>query len=194
MGTEVELKAWVDNPEAVRRFLRENSRFEGSYVKEDTYFCRASFDVSSEAREEKNREALFRLREQGGVFLVTYKEKSRSAGVEVNREYEFTVSDPRAFKSFAEGIGFTPCITKRKEGELFSWGRVHVELSFVEFLGWFIEIEDILDSESGRNDAASVERSKRNIRSILKQIGIEEECIEERYYIDMLRTMDRSND
>ncbi|MFO7849417.1 MAG: hypothetical protein R6V67_05615, partial [Spirochaetia bacterium] len=89
MGTEVEIKAWVDNPEAVRRFLRENSRFAGTYVKEDTYFCR----ISSGAGQEKNGETLFRLREQGGVSVVTLKEKSRKEGVEVNREHEFTVSD-----------------------------------------------------------------------------------------------------
>jgi len=180
VATEVELKAWVDDPQAVRSFLREHAEFRKSYVKEDTYFCKSSEGVEGRTQ--------FRLRREGDAAVVTYKERSREAGTEMNREYEFTVSDPQTFTYFADAVGYIPCIHKRKEGELFSWAETNVELSLVADLGWFVEIEHMVEfGEEGENDEAAIAQANEKIRSILSQIGIGSERIEERYYIELLR-------
>jgi adenylate cyclase class 2 len=180
VATEVELKARVDDPERVRSFLNEHAEFRKSYTKEDTYFCRSSEGVEGRTR--------FRLRREGGAAVVTYKERSREGGTEMNREYEFTVSDPQTFIYFAEAMGYIPCIDKRKEGELFSWEGTNVELSHVAGLGWFVEIEHMVEfGEEGENDEAAIAKANEKIRGILSQIGIARDRIEERYYIEMLR-------
>lgn len=212
MATEVEIKAWVEDPDAVRSLLAEKAVFVKTFVKEDTYFCRTAENGNkralsedenlreSESRKEAEGEekkiesssrtrfssgarsdrSLFRLRRENGRSVVTYKEKEREGGTEINQEYEFTVSDPAAFYYFAEGIGFTSCIHKRKEGELFHWNEANVELSHVDGLGWFIEIECIVETETG------TEKAKKKIYSVFNELGIESERIEDRYYIDML--------
>ena len=217
MATEVEIKAWVENPDALRTFLRERSEYRGSFVKEDTYFCRRSGggtadsaavvtdrdvavsdrDAASDgtaAERPLSETALFRLRIQNGTAIVTYKEKSLDGGTEINREHEFTVSDVDAFAAFVEGVGFSPCVRKRKEGEVFRWGETNVELSFVETLGWFVEIERIVETgpgvtrgpEDAEMVAAAVEEAKGTIHALLDRMGIGSDKIEKRYYVDML--------
>ncbi len=187
--TEVELKARVDDPEAVRRILRKRCEFAGSFVKEDTYFARrSSSGAAAEAKAPMEKKppaakTLFRLRRQGDESVVTYKEKRLEGSTEVNREHEFTVSDPQTFLIFVERLGFEPAIRKRKEGELFHWGKARVELSRLCSLGWFVEIERLVKGEA----AEDIREAKEEIRRILKEIGIDEEQIEKRYYTDLLR-------
>jgi predicted adenylyl cyclase CyaB len=59
---------------------------------------------------------------------------------------------------------------------------VTAELSEVEGLGWFIELEIIADNE----DRETIEAGRGRLLSLLKSLGIGEEQIEERYYSDML--------
>ena len=73
-------------------------------------------------------------------------------------------------------------MTKRKETDVFIDGTTTIELSEVSGLGWFIEIEELVSSES-----ADVKKEAKNkITSIIRDLGIPEEKIEERYYTELL--------
>ena len=94
MAIEVELKAKVDDPDRIRNTLNQIAQHVRSYEKKDTYFTRQGLSGS-----------LFRIRHDAGVCTVTYKKKSREDGIEVNREYEFNVSDELEFIGFCDYLG-----------------------------------------------------------------------------------------
>ncbi len=198
---EVELKAWIDDPGAVERTLAARFRFVGGYRKEDVYFRLepAAGQASGAALPPGAfpgpgggpRE--FRLRIEKGAAIVTSKEKRIDNGVEVNVEIEFEVSDPAAFEAFALFLGALPFVRKLKVGRLYETaaggsGRpIHLELSEVERLGSFLEIEKLLESD----EQAGVAAARDEIRGLLASLGISAAKIEPRYYIDMLAALDR---
>jgi predicted adenylyl cyclase CyaB len=170
MVFEVEVKARVEDPEAVRKLLRGLAEYRGSFHKEDLYFSRKG-EIKS----------LFRIRREGGRSIVTYKEKSMDpSGVEKNREHEFEVDDYLEFVKFSGYLGFVEFSQKNKHGEVYNYRGAVVELSFVEYLGWFIEIECLAEREE------EAEQARGKVLEILSDLGISESCIEHRYYNDML--------
>lgn len=175
MTTEVEIKAWVDDPQALRQLLAEHYHHERSYLKEDVYY-----------RLPGGKGIEFRLRVEEKASMVTAKRKSLKDGVEVNEEMEFHVSDAAEFERFAGYLGATVFARKRKSGDRYDASGTTIELSHVDRLGHFVEIERLVDdADSGRIRAA-----EREVRSLLGELGIPEEKVEPRYYTAMLAELD----
>lgn len=188
MKIEVEIKAHVDDPERLRRILVERFGQGEGYLKEDVYFALAAGAgglPAGAAAADAPRE--FRLRRENGLAFVTFKRKSLEAGVEANEETEFTVDDPAAFESFAGFLGAKVFSRKRKEGLRFRSGDLTIELSDVARLGWFIEIEMLVEAE--RTDR--IEKARKDVRAVLASLEIGEDRIEPRYYTDMLAELGR---
>mgnify|MGYP006302421491 CR=1 FL=1 len=122
MALEVELKARVDNITELRESLDSLGIFEGEYRKEDIYYG-------------WSREPLFRLRRQGGLGVVTLKDKSIVDGIEESREIEFHVDEPGDFARFAAALSYQEVVRKVKVGARFNIDGVTVELSMVEEIG-----------------------------------------------------------
>ena len=95
MAVEVELKAWVDDPERIRDRLLTVGTPHRRYLKEDEYFGYG----------ETPERARYRLRRDGDAWICTFKEKRIHDGIEENRETEFTVSDGDAFRHMLESLG-----------------------------------------------------------------------------------------
>lgn len=66
-------------------------------------------------------------------------------------------------------------------------GTIHLELSEVGHLGFFIEIEKLLE----RDDPGAVATAREEIRWLLGSLGIGPAKIEPRYYIDMIAAVER---
>lgn len=169
MAREIELKIRLDDPRAFRAKLVEKALPEGAYHKADTYY--------------KGSGGAFRLRESDGRAVVCRKEKTIQAGIEVNRETEFTVDDPAAFREFARGLGFKEVYRKEKTGQAWRWGEILIEEGTVSHLGWFAEFELILDE--GR-DTASVNRARSVLLAALESLGVGKDRIEPRTYAELL--------
>jgi adenylate cyclase class 2 len=190
---EVELKAWVDDPAAIETRLREKFRCECRFAKEDMYFraavpfggIREEFRLRVEHRSPGGPAGWF---SDGGApsgeprAVVTWKAKSRSGGIEVNEEHEFAVSDPAAFRALAERLGCTAFFRKAKRGLKFVDRDTVLELEEVEGLGTFIEIETLAPDDAPDTIAAASAR----IRNLLRELGVSEDRIEARYFIDLL--------
>lgn len=193
MAYEVELKAWVDDPAATETRLRERFRLEGRFDKEDVYY-RAPVQV--DGRREEFRLRVERWSPAGSAAgspdtgepagepqaVVTWKAKSRSGGLEVNEEREFAVSNPAEFRALAERLGCTVFFRKKKRGVRFSNRDTTLELEEVEGLGTFIEIETLIENDAPDTVAAASAR----IRGLLRELGVSEDRIEERYFIELL--------
>lgn len=177
MRTEVEIKAWVGDLEGLRAQVAELYPHAGSYTKEDVYYRL----VGSESGVE------FRLRIEGGSSTVTAKRKSTVNGVEINEEMEFAVSDSEEFERFARYLGARIFAHKRKSGDRYRAGDATIELSHVERLGDFIEVERLVEGTAPQE----IRSAEATVRSILKGFSITDDKIEPRYYIDLLADLER---
>jgi len=178
---EVELKARLGDRAAVEERVASFARLAGPFDKLDAYWH------GPEWRLQRGKKG-FRIRADGDATFVTFKTKKCEGGVEINREREFEVSDRGAFVELAERLGCEPFYTKRKTGrryELSSGGTaapIAIEICEVEGLGWFIEIEALLEAE----EPAAVALAQGEIKGILARAGVPESAIESRYYSELL--------
>ncbi len=178
MATEVEMKAWIDDPEALHRHLRDSCREIRSFFKSDTYFVAPTppGDGSGAAPQE------FRIRNDDGKLVCTFKEKEIVDGMETNREVEFAVSDEGAFSELAEKIGCRVFVRKQKRGTLYSCEGLGVEVSEVAGLGTFLEVEKVIEDD----DPEAVAGAQSRIRAFFAALGIPQDRIEPRPYNDIL--------
>jgi adenylate cyclase, class 2 len=174
MGYEIELKAWVSDWDELEKRLRASCRFVREFQKSDRYF---------RSRTGNERDTSFRLRMDGDTAIVTFKEKQPRGGIEFNREREFTVDDAGAFLELVGRTDSEEFVTKVKTGLEFRSDEMTVELTRVERLGAFLEIE-IIEKTA---DPAIHEAAARKIKAFLATTGISEDMMEARSYVDLLR-------
>jgi adenylate cyclase class 2 len=191
MAIEIELKAWVDDPDVVKQKLDGLALFNGEFLKEDIYWKQEN----PENRPETFPFSGVRIREESGrntagkayrITAVTYKSKETREGIEVNHEREFSVSDMEAFKEFLGQLGLKPAISKRKSGFSWNYKGITAELTEVAGLGWFAELEIL----AGNDEPETVRIARQRLLELLSKLGIGEGRIEPRYYTEMLRSMD----
>ncbi|MFO8042415.1 MAG: class IV adenylate cyclase [Alkalispirochaeta sp.] len=173
MAVEVELKAWVTNPDELRERLRQLGTPQRRYVKEDRYFGTGSTP----------EDARYRLRFDDNRWTCTFKKKEIHDGIEENHETEFDVSDADAFEYFLASLGLQCIITKRKEGESFRVDGVLAELSYVDHVGWFVELEVILSDETQPNAVADARAA---LMQLLQRLGLTADSLESRSYNRMI--------
>jgi adenylate cyclase class 2 len=193
VACEIELKAWVDEEDAVRRALDAAAEFIYRYTKEDTYYVprdgawggtpRSGVRVRSEllsgggGGEETRR------------VTATWKSKELRSDIEVNTEHEFIVKEAAAgedargvFDVFLGMLGLVKSYTKTKRGFAYRAGEMSAELSFVEGLGWFLELEILRQTD----DEAGVACARKKLLEFLAAAGVSKERIETRYYRELL--------
>jgi adenylate cyclase class 2 len=178
---EVELKAHLAGPEAAEARVASFAAFAGSFEKFDAYWHGPDWRLSRGTKG-------FRVRTEDATTVVTFKTKRCEGGVEINREREFTASDPAALDEFFLRLGCEPFYTKRKRGKRFELSApgsarpITIEILELEGLGWFIEIEALLETEAPE----AVALAQGEIRGILARAGVDEAQIESRYYSELL--------
>jgi adenylate cyclase class 2 len=133
---EVELKARIDDPGAVRERLYDmQAVYECAVTERDLYFNSPSRDFG------ETDEAL-RLREAGGHYTLTYK-GSRKTGhlLKAREEIICGVESAQTMEKILIALGFKPVAEVRKRREYYHVRGATVTLDSVEGLGDFIEIE-----------------------------------------------------
>ncbi len=94
----------------------------------------------------------------------------------------FPFPDFHQFFQFISQFNCPVYVQKRKTSEVFVEHDITIELSYVETLGWFIEVEKLVRSEHDKEK----EDAKASIRTILRDLEISEEKVESRYYTELL--------
>lgn len=178
MATEVEMKAWIDDPEALHRHLRDSCRKIRSFYKADSYFVAPVPVPGSPGLPPQE----FRIRNDDGKLICTFKEKEIVDGMETNREVEFTVSDAEAFTELAERLGCRLFVRKEKRGTLYTCDGLTVELSEVAGLGTFLEVEKVVEDD----DPEAISGAQSGIRAFFANLDIPQNKIEPRPYNDIL--------
>ena len=178
---EVEIKAWLDNRSELKKKVEKIAKLQEELSERDLYFTFAD----SQGYQRKR----FRLRQVGKCSIVTVKIPGVSdLGVEANREFEFEVSDPEAFKVFCQEFGMRTLIEKHKKVKRYSYNPDHkefvypvtIEINQVENLGDFIELETLVDKDEHIPMASAF------LKSMLDRLGVPRSKIEPRAYTELL--------
>lgn len=178
MAIEIEIKAWVDDAETVKNRLAAAGEHRGSYRKDDEYW--KGRPGSPDALGSGVR---LRRTADGPEAVVNFKRKEVRDGMEINDEREFGVSDAAAFAELLTRLGLQPWMRKRKIGEAWDIAGITAELSLVEGLGTFIELEILAEEDS----AETVDEARSRLLAALDGLGVPRRRIEPRYYTEMLR-------
>ena len=195
---EIELKAWVDDIPATENKINEFAKYIGLTEKRDTFWLK------------KNTKIGIRIRQETGKpIIANWKQKSlRQNEFEVNTEQEFIIGSTdfindtipnkkneaslksalSNFEDFLKTSDFEINLQtykstktwqhKTEEGDL-----ITIEISYVESLGYFIEIEIL----SEKNDNETVTKAQKELHETLQKCGISKDKIETRYYWQLLK-------
>ena len=146
MNKEIELKARVKDSAELKKRMERLYGVGEDISKDDIYYLYGNIPgLNSEDRSQP-----VRLRTENDENVVTLKRKSVDAGIEMNDELEFSVDDQQAFLKFLQLTGASEWLVKTKRGWKFSAEvngfKAVIELCEVSTLGWFLEIEIVLNS------------------------------------------------
>lgn len=175
---EIEVKARVKDPQLLRRNLEQFMEFGGEVDKRDSYWS-----IPVPIAPGASGSFRFRIRQESGKTIITFKEKSVLNRLEVNKEVEFAVLDQASFELFVKKMNATLLYTKRKTGTLWKGPEsVIAELVDVEKLGTFLEVEILRDESENLNTKVV----KKLLLSIVERGGLCESDLEERPYSQLL--------
>ncbi len=175
---EIELKARIRTQKELENKLDSLFARLGAVDKQDEYWS-----VPLAASPMPFPGFRLRMRTEPGKTTVTFKEKAYDGLVEVNREVEFGILEPEAFKLLLRKMSARVLYRKRKTGTLWKAPQgILVELVNVESLGYFLEAEHLVSE----NEPCDMDEIKRNLKGILSSLGIEETAIEPRPYSQLL--------
>ena len=188
MALEVELKAHVAEPLLLQQRIEALAGISLARceLKEDTYLSLEGEDALFRIRAEQTGRSFESME---GSLVFTYKNKAIKDGIEVNEEVEFTSTSDQggAALQFFLSLGYVTYITKTKKGYLYTYTAskdlppLTIELVEIATLGWFIEMEFVLE------DHSRVNLAKKTLLDLLTQLGIKHSKIEREYYMHLLK-------
>lgn len=126
------------------------------------------------------KNAFIRIRKRGGNCTFDIKRRETIRGIESNIEMEWKVKDPAAWKRLLGKLKIRPGIGKTKKSLLFKKNDFIIELNHVRLLGYYLEIERIVESER------EVGKAKKELIALFKSLGFSEKRFEPRPYLELL--------
>ncbi|MBP3449681.1 MAG: CYTH domain-containing protein [Spirochaetaceae bacterium] len=195
---EIELKAWVDDVSATENKINEFAKYIGLTEKHDTYW-----------RLKESENGIRIRQETGKPITATWKQKNLlQSEIELNTEREFIIGSTdfvndtipneknaealknslANFEDFLKLSGFEIHLQKYKSTKTWQhkteeFDLITIEISYVETLGYFIEIEIL----SEKNDDKTVTKAQNCLHETLQKCEISKEKIETRYYWQLLK-------
>lgn len=178
---EAELKARLENPDAVRAALDQRADPEKA-VYHDTYF-----DTPDGALEAAGRELRLRTVETPDTVrhLLTFKEPVVDEASGSKPEHETTVATPDAVTHMVQALGYAPVVELTKDCENYQLtgdGR-HFLATLVrvpEIDGTFLEVETMAEEDQ-------VAEALKAVRSVLHQLGVADGELTNELYTDAVR-------
>ncbi len=205
---EIECKCHIDKKKynALIKTLRKDALSSHILKKNDIYYILETLShTPSQKTKLHHHTHEIRLRDDNGIFFLTYKDKAIIDNVEQNKEYQSNVSDLNVIKMMLKLWGAKEYIRKQKKGFSFSVRFSQkdiktisgitlpidnlpflptIELIQVPPLGYFFEIEIICDKKTATTKCCSTLRSI--LTHIIQYYGIDISQIEKKPYTQML--------
>ncbi len=172
---EVEVKSPLKDLTEVRKILiRQNAEALGSVEELDVYFTHP-FRNFAETDE------VLRIRyTTNGKHYVTYKGPKVKAKARSRMEVHVSVEDGNAFREIFEKLGFKEVASVKKFREKWRLEDLQVYLDKVEELGFFIEVEALVEN----NKDISLAESR--IFNLLKTLGVDPKNTIKESYLELI--------
>ncbi len=180
---EVETKVKINNVSELRKKIQKIARFEKKETRGDDYFA-----LKRKFRKHAYPKKAFRIRKKPDKFEVNFKKwlkKYWDKDIIVKQEFEFTLKNKEHVQDLIAlfmDLGFEQWMKKRKTSESYTHKkdkRIIIEINKVEHLGYFMEIEYLCKPKE-------MNKAKRKIRNVLKELKIKSEQIDNTGYTKML--------
>ncbi len=104
---------------------------------------------------------------------------------EINKEVEFKIDNVNNFLILLKELKFKKLYKKIKKSLIYQTNNLNVEINEVKNLGFFLEIEKIINNQ---ND---IDLAKKEINNIINQFGLKEN-LETRSYFELLSSTNQS--
>ncbi len=157
---EIEVKGKIDNKEEIIKKLKSlNFSFIEKKIQEDIYFNGIDRDFK------KTDEAL-RIRDDNGIYFLTYKGPKIDKISKSREEIEVKVEDKEKLRKILKKLGFKESLTIKKIREIYKKDNITVCIDYIENLGYFIEVE----KETNKYD----EKEVKQLLDLLKDLGVKQ--------------------
>ncbi len=172
----IESKAFIPPKELKRIIKLANKKFKfiKEEIKTDIYYS--------------NQKKIIRIRKLNTLEkIVTFKKKilDNNHTVEINKEIEFKIDSINNFLTLIKELKFKKLYKKIKKSLIYQTNNLNVEINEIKNLGFFLEIEKIINNQ---ND---IDLAKKEIDNIINQFGLKEN-IETRPYSELLSLANQS--
>ncbi|WP_069807002.1 class IV adenylate cyclase [Vulcanisaeta thermophila] len=171
---EVEVKYRVNDLGKVRERLKElKAKFLEHTDEKDIYFNSPCRDFS------KTDEAL-RVRVYGdGTVVVTYKGPRVGGLGKTREEVNVQVNDLDSALELINRLGFREVARIVKSREVYNYENFTIYLDNVEGLGYFVEVETMV------NDKELINKAVEEVLSLGDKLGLDRNSIERRTYLEL---------
>lgn len=173
---EIESKAFIPQKELKRIIKLANKKFKfiKEEIKTDIYYS--------------NLKKIIRIRKLNTLEkIVTFKKKilDNNNAIEINKEVEFKIDNINNFLILIKELEFKKLYKKIKKSLVYQTNNLNVEINEIKNLGFFLEIEKIINNQ---NDIAL---AKKEIHNIINQFELKK-SIETRSYFELLSLTNQS--
>ncbi len=170
---EAEIKIPIKNPEIIRTILKNRGELVSITRQYDIYFQHPfrDFMITDEA---------LRLRDENGVYELTYKGPKIGNIGKTRVEISINVDDFDKTKQLLENLGFKTFIGISKIRELYRVNETFVAIDNVEDLGYYIEFEKQI------SDSKDIEQAEKELVNLAKELGLDINKSTRKSYLELL--------
>jgi adenylate cyclase class 2 len=167
---EIEAKVAINKRDfnRLRKQLKKETCFKEKCLKKDTYY-------------DDTKKVYLRVREKDKKTFFEIKDKNITGGVESGIEIKWGIKDKKKWTAFLGKSGIKPAIRKSKKTKAYQLNGFNIELNHVSGLGYFLEIERIVQSKN------QIPKTKKELIDIFDKLGYSQKDFEKRYYLDLLQ-------
>lgn len=179
---EVEVKIKISNKENLIYSLLEMGFVKTGYVIEkDTYYNSEFHDFKASDQALRVREVHNKMTSEKSA-CITFKGKKLDFVSMSRKELETPVENPEIMKEILVNMGLHPVQPVEKERIIFALGNMSACVDQVKDLGSFLELEVMIEEDSGR------EKALREIEVILGRLGLSMADTTRMSYLSMLES------
>ena len=170
---EVEAKIKIPEPSLFRKKAGELGKFIAKLSKIDDYYTLE--DLKNYPKKS------LRIRKLNNFHEINFKQRlSYVQGVHAKNEQEFKIKDIAPFLNLINDFGFKKWLRKEKLSEVYEISRnFHIEINYVNHLGWFLEIEYLCNKKD-------IFKARKKVLSLVEKLGISKKNIVKEGYTKLL--------
>ena len=166
---EIELRASVDDLDAIRNALATQAEHRGTSNEHDFYLRHES---------DRDRSLILRIRRKENGSLLTFKGKA-SGDDTAWPDVDIPLTDSDSLQRILLGSGYVKVVEIKKRRSSYRLEDFEINIDEIENLGIFIEIE-------GRGDEEGRAKIEEKIASLLVSLGIQNENIIRKGYVALM--------